>query len=430
MIYCRDVVEYLKTVPDASYDAVLCDPPYGLKFMNKRWDVSVPDSESWAEVLRVLKPGAPMLAFGGTRTVHRLVCAIEDAGFEIRDQLVYLYGKGFPKSQRADLAIDKTLGVEHAVTGERTLTGNAGMPTAEKGGTYGVSVGSAGNVVVPTKAAGSEAGQRFAGYGTALKPGHEPIVLARKPMGSTLGANLIEHGTGALNIDGCRLGGDPPLRFDITIGIKKDTPGIFGDAISRKRPSNGRPVEHGRWPSNVILDELAGEALDDAVGPRDSNPYRANDPPQGAVFQSLGPRTAGGQRERGLGPSRFFYCSKVSTREREDGCDRLPRRSAGEVTDREEDSAGLDSPRAGAGRTGGARNHHPTLKPISLTTYLARLLLPPPGGPVRRILVPYAGAGSEMIGAMMAGWDEVIGIERDAEYVAIAEARIRHWCEG
>ena len=169
-------------------------------------------------------------------------------------------------------------------------------------------------------------------------------------------------------------------------------------------------------------DDCPIRLLDESTAPTTSTPYRANEA-TGAVLP-LTKRTAGGYADAG-GPSRFFYCSKVSTKERAAGCEGLALRSAGEVTDREDGSDGLESPRAGAGRTGGARNHHPTLKPISLTTWLARLIMPPTPGV---ILVPFAGAGSEMIGALKAGWGGVFGIEREVDYVAIAAARLRHWC--
>jgi site-specific DNA-methyltransferase (adenine-specific) len=182
-------------------------------------------------------------------------------------------------------------------------------------------------------------------------------------------------------------------------------------------------TDQGRWPANLILDEQVAALLDAEAGDRPSTPYPEHAAP-GAVLP-LNRRTAGGYADSG-GPSRFFYCSKVSTKEREAGCEGLALRSAGEVTDREDGSAGLDNPRAGAGRTSGARNHHPTLKPLSLTTWLAKLIMPPTAAPV--LLVPFAGAGSEMIGAVRAGWPYVLGIEREAEYIEIARARLKHWC--
>jgi hypothetical protein len=181
-------------------------------------------------------------------------------------------------------------------------------------------------------------------------------------------------------------------------------------------------TDEGRWPANLALDEDAAAALDASVAPTKSVPYREN-VADGAVLP-LTKRAAGGYSDAG-GPSRFFYCAKVSTKEREFGCDELPAKSAGEMTDSNEDDARLASPRTGAGRTGGARNHHPTLKPLALTRWLASLIKPPT--PTATLLVPYSGAGSEMIGALQAGWPFLVGIEGEADYVRIAEARIAAW---
>jgi site-specific DNA-methyltransferase (adenine-specific) len=328
--------------------------------MGKSWDYDVPSADTWRAVLRVLKPGAPLVAFGGSRTYHRLACAVEDAGFELRDCLMWLHGKGFPKSLDVSKAIDKSAGA----TRETDLA------------------------------------KLWHGYGTALKPAHEPIVFARKPLDGTVAQNVQKWGVGGLAIDACR----------------------SEDA-------------GGRWPANLVLDEEAGALLDASVGDRPSRPSVTRNGGGGGMLPLAvlpgTPRPDSGYSDSG-GPSRFFYCVKVSTREREAGCEGLALRTAGEVTgDRAEGSDGLESPRAGAGRTGGARNHHPTLKPLSLTTWLAKLVLPPAPGAV---LVPFAGAGSEVIGCGLAGWPHVVGVERDRDdegnvlgYAAIARTRIAHW---
>jgi site-specific DNA-methyltransferase (adenine-specific) len=359
-----EVVEVLRAFEDNSFDALTCDPPYGLGFMNKKWDYDVPSVETWAECLRVLKPGAPLLAFGGSRTYHRMACGIEDAGFELRDCLMWLYGTGFPKSLN--------------------LQGD------------------------------------WDGYGTALKPGHEPIALARKPLDGTMSENVARWGVGGLAIDACRIG---------TGEDKTPAPRARGTSVpwfTTAGANLGGDDSKGRWPGNVLLDEEAAALLDAEVGhlkggtavrSRSSGNTCHTDTPRGPL-PDLGYGDSGG-------PSRFFYCTKVNTKEREAGCEGLPLRSAGEITDREDGSDGLNSPRAGAGRTGGARNNHPTLKPIALTTWLAKLICPPNPGV---ILVPFAGAGSEMIGAVKAGWPMVFGIEREAEYIEIAHARLKHWC--
>ena len=468
-----DVVSVLAGFNDNSFDALCCDPPYGFSFMGKAWDYDVPSVDLWRECLRVLKPGAPLVAFGGSRTYHRLACGIEDAGFELRDQLMWLYGKGFPKSQNIGLAIDKAAGATRAVVGTRTLTGNAAVSLKDKGGTYGVQVGTVPPKEVNVTAPATALAQAWDGYGTALKPAFEPIVLARKPLEGTMAQNVARWGVGGLAIDACRIEGEGNVTWSAPRG------GIWRTDSAAK----GELQEAGgRWPANLVLshsdecrstgryvevkngtavkhngvvagtgasfgigkppgtpdagygtqqvevwecaDDCPIRLLDEQAGNRPSTPYPAHTAP-GAVLP-LTKRTAGGYADSG-GPSRFFYTTKVSTKEREAGCEGLALRSAGEVTGgREDDSAGLDNPRAGAGRTGGARNHHPTLKPIALTTWLARLIMPPTPGAV--VLVPFAGAGSEMIGCLKAGWAGVFGIEREAEYAAIAAARLAHWC--
>lgn len=411
-----DVLEVLRDLPSDTFDGLLCDPPYGFSFMGKVWDYDVPRVEVWAECLRVLKPGAPLLAFGGARTYHRLACGIEDAGFELRDCLMWLYGKGFPKSQNVGLAIDKAAGAVRPVTGSRTLTGNAAVSTADKGGTYGVQVGGTGaKKTIETTGPATELAREWDGYGTALKPAYEPVCLARKPLAGTMAENVAAHGVGGLNINGARVGGQV---FTQEEWDQKGASRPTGAAFGVHKPSCN-PVPEGRWPANLLLDEEAGAALDATVAPSKSTPY-PDHAAQGAVL-ALERRTAGGYADAG-GPSRFFYCAKVSTKEREHGCGELPIRSAGEVTDREDGTAGLESSHAGAGRTGGARNHHPTLKPLALTEYLARLILPPTRGAC--LLVPFAGSGSEVIGALRARWPSVFGIEREPDYVTIANARI------
>jgi len=436
-----DLREVLAGLPNFSFDAIACDPPYGFRFMGKSWDYDVPSVDIWRECLRVLKPGAPLVAFGGSRTYHRLACGIEDAGFELRDCLHWLYAKGFPKSQNIGLAIDKDVGAEREVVGSRVLTGNAAISTKDKGGTFGVQVGSIPAKEVPVTAPATALAEEWDGYGTALKPAYEPIVLARKPLDGTMAENVARWGVGGLAIDACRVGDGGQAKWSSPRGgiwiTDPEAVGILQAAAA------------GRWPANLLLDEAAAEILDAEVGPRVSGVAVRHNGGGGQIMSGVGdqpykpkPKLPDLGHMDGLTnppyrprrahaagaaiASRFFFCSKVSTWEREFGCEGLPLRSAGEVTEREDDSDGLESPRAGAGRTGGARNHHPTLKPVALTTWLARLIMPPRGG---RLLVPFAGAGSEMVGAMRAGWTTIVGIEREAEYVEIARARLHRWSQ-
>jgi site-specific DNA-methyltransferase (adenine-specific) len=425
------VAEVLADYNDNSFDGLLCDPPYGLSFMGKRWDYDVPSVEDWAACLRVLKPGAPLLAFGGSRTFHRIVCGIEDAGFEIRDSLMWIFGSGFPKSLNVGKALDKAAGAERPVVGSRTLTGNAAVSTKDKGGTYGVMVGTAPSKVVDVTGPATELAQQWDGYGTALKPAHEPICLARKPLDGTVAENVTRWGVGALAIDRCRIGYASEADRQATIvpqpNTKNKRPGVH-DGADCSRNGDMFDPGHGRWPANLLFDEDAAEVLNAQTGTIVSRPSVTRNGGGGGMLPNAKlpgkARPDSGYSDSG-GASRFFYTTKVGRKERERGCEALALKSAGGMTEREDESAGLDSPRAGAGRTGGARNHHPTLKPISLTEYLARLILPPTPDAV--LLVPYSGAGSEVIGALMAGWPNVFGIEREAEYATIAHARLAHW---
>ena len=398
-IHEGDVLAVLKSMPSNFVDACFCDPPYGLKFLGKKWDHGVPSAEVWAELLRVLKPGAPLMAFGGTRTFHRLFCAIEGGGFQIRDTLAWVYGPGIPKSLDLSKAIDKSGGHARPVTGTRTLQGNAAMSTAEKGGTYAVGTSSAGRTKVIPTTGPSEHSRDWDGYGTALIPSWEPVCLAMKPLDGTYVENLQRWGVAGLAIDASRI--------------------PRGEEDRRS------------WPPNAIFDEAAGEALDAQSGQSSSTT------PGFFTRRSLGGAVNYAARneveclvgygDKG-GASRFYYCPKVSRFEREFGCEALPMKSVRETVGREKDSPGAKSARAGASRSGGARNLHPTLKPIDLARYLARMMLPPPReGSPRRILVPFSGAGSEMIGCLRAGWDYVEGIELEPEYIAIARARIARW---
>lgn len=368
-IKCADVLAALMEMESGTADAVLCDPPYGISFMGKQWDRGVPSVDVWRELLRVCKPGAPLLAFGGTRTYHRQTSAIENAGWEIRDCLSWLYGSGFPKS----FAVAK-------------------QPGCEEG---------------------------WSGYGTALKPAWEPCVLARKPLDGTVAANVLAHGVGALNVDGTRIGRNVGERTEY--GRDNPLPPIASVALGAfKELSPYPPHDAGRWPANVCLDEEAAAALDEHTGERPGGRPVSGKVKADGFLKGKETIPFAGYLDNG-GASRFFYTAKVSRKERERGCEALPLLTAAEATDRGEGEAALNSPRTGASRTGGARNHHPTLKPIALTTWLAKLLLPPVPG---TLLVPFSGAGSEMIGALLAGWTRVVGIELEPEYVAIAKARI------
>lgn len=369
-LHFNDCLTILPTLSENSVEAVVTDPPYELGFMAKKWDKTgiAYRPETWAAVLRVMKPGAHMLAFGGTRTHHRMVCAIEDAGFEIRDEISWLYGSGFPKSLN--------------------LHGD------------------------------------WEGWGTALKPAHEPICLARKPFVGTVEDNLIRLGVGALNVDGCRVPISPEAdASQLRTMQRSQRNGEDGWGMHTVNFGEGVVDPKGRWPANVAHDgsEEVLAAFPQAAGQlaaavRDGRP-KIGGVCYGAMHlagEKMEPRV-----ELDKSAARFFYCSKASKKDREEGCDLLPMQSAAENVDREPDSAGMNSPRAGAGRTSGRRNGHPTVKPTDLMRYLCRLITPPGG----TILDPFMGSGSTGKAALLEGFN-FIGIEKDPAYEAIARARI------
>jgi DNA modification methylase len=357
---CENV---LKSMANNSVDAIVTDPPYGLKFMGHKWDYQVPTAAQWVECLRVLKPGGHLLAFGGTRTYHRLVVNIEDAGFEIRDQLMWIYGSGFPKS--------------------KNLT------------------------------------DEYQGMGTALKPAHEPIVMARKPLIGTVENNVIEFGTGALNIDLCRV----PTAEILTGGANS----LLSHVRDGTNPeaNEWEPVQLGRWPANIIHDgsDEVIAAFPDAKGQQgDLNTTGKDRPAQACYGNMSAPREHTARIETDKSAARFFYCAKVSKTERDEGMERFQPFSASEMTGgRKEGSAGINDPRAGAGRTGGARNNHATVKPVALMQYLCQLITPAGGV----ILDPFMGSGSTGKAALLDGFG-FIGIEMDPDSVTTAAARIAH----
>ena len=380
---CRDV---LKTLADCSVDSVVTDPPYELGFMGKKWDGTgiAYDVSVWEECLRVLKPGGHVLAFGGSRTFHRMAVAIEDAGFEIRDSIAWMYGSGFPKSLDVSKAIDKAAGTLKVVgqgkAGKTALGQSSGYNHTNNPHEF--------DITEPN----SPEAQQWEGWGTALKPAFEPIVVGRKPFGkgSTVAANVLLHGVGGLNIDASRIG-----RAD-------------GDAL-------------GRWPANVILDEYSAGLLDEQSGVSVSKAGGMSGTHPGPMDwgkdDSGTPR--GGHNDSG-GASRFFYCAKASKRDRNEGLDGLENTSAGDMVDRVEDSAGMNSPRAGAGRTSGAKNFHPTVKPTALMRYLIKLVTPAGG----TVLDPFTGSGSTGKAALLDGY-KFVGVELTEEYLPIIEGRLR-----
>lgn len=379
-----DVLEVVRDLPDDSFTACFCDPPYGLGFMSKEWDHGVPNKEIWAGVLRVLKPGAVLMAFGGTRTWHRLAVAIEDAGFELFDTMMWLYGRGFPKSLNVSKAMDEVKGAKRLTTRRYVRPDGSGFRSAVKSGTSVFGVGGDQPITLPV----TDIAKIWEGYGTALKPAWEPILLARKPRCATYVQTAMEHRTGTLNIDGCRIG----------TARDKQGGGGQGRIFGKGHPA---PVnrETGRWPTNLLLSHL----------------FECN---EGRCVNSCSVATLGRV-------ARYFYCTKASKKERDAGLKKMRPMSGGEAAGRRNGSADTKNPRAGAGRTGGMRNLHPTIKPLALCEYLARLIVPPlEYRDKAQLFVPFCGTGSEIIGALMAGWRNIAGIDIMSEYLEIAKLRI------
>lgn len=361
-----DNLATLKTYPDNYFDAVVTDPPYGLSFMGKKWDYDVPRVELWAEVFRVLKPGGHLLAFAGTRTQHRMAVNIEDAGFEIRDLIAWVYGSGFPKSLDISKAIDKTAGAEREVIGFKNganlLKSNGFADKAINGH----------NPNVELTAPATDAAKEWDGWGTALKPALEPITVARKPIDGTVAANVLKYGTGGLNIDGARVNfaneSDKKVmqnaKWTVRTGLTDNYKGTGGMMTSNKDGQilNGYDHTHdkGRWPANLIHD-----GSEEVI----------------KLFPNENEESA----------ARFFYCPKASKSERDKGLKEN-------------------------------KNFHPTVKPVDLMRYLVKLVTPKGG----TVLDPFNGSGTTGVACKLEGFNYV-GLEFDPEYCKISRARIENY---
>jgi DNA modification methylase len=444
MLLHGDCLERLRELPACSVDACVTDPPYGLSFMGKKWDYDVPGEDIWRECLRVLKPGGHLLAFAGTRTQHRMAVRIEDAGFEIRDMIAWVYGSGFPKSMDVSKAIDKCNGetgrllkftewmrttgltarqvdkitgtnmgghyltaasqpaiptpalwallrshcgdvpewvdqLVQRIEAEREVVGVCSVPIGHSfaGETY-QGEGRTGSKTASITAPATPEAQQWAGWGTALKPALEPITMARKPFSSTVAANVLEHGTGAINIDGCRVPGSYETRNRQNDG---------GNSMFGMGAGGGAfvPAE-GRWPANLIhdgSDEVVG-LFPESKGQQGAISGKEPSGKTNAVYGEYQQRNESEPRNDSGSAARFFYQAKCSKKDRGEG------------------------------------NTHPTVKPTDLMAYLCRLVTPPGG----IVLDPFMGSGSTGKAAMLEGF-RFIGIEREAEYLEIAKQRMQ-----
>ena len=395
---CLDV---LPTLESNSVDSIVTDPPYGISFMGKKWDYDVPSVDVWRECLRVLKPGGHLLSFAGTRTQHRMAVNIEDAGFEIRDMIAWVYGQGFPKSHNVGNAVDKSLGCEnrgHAISSGSQIHPTTGKPRAN-------------GELLPKYEGRTDEGKKWAGFGTALKPAMEPITVARKPLVGTVAANVLAHGTGGLNIDGCRVGTDE-------VGARARSNSESGNTnmlgVNAQTDFQGAPTQ-GRFPANLIHDG-SQEVLDLFPSPHGAGHKRGGGLSKDGGSMFCGNHEGNGTRLGDSGSAaRFFYCAKASKQDRDEGCDELPLSDCGMM---EDDNYPI---KTGSGnlRETKRRNNHPTVKPTSLMRYLCKLVTPPGG----TILDPFMGSGSTGKAASLEGF-RFIGIELEGDYIEIAGRRI------
>lgn len=462
-LHLGDCLETLKTLPDSSIDAVVCDPPYGLSkepdmaevlkhwlagddykhhssgFMGKTWDSFVPGPSIWKECLRVLKPGGHLLAFAGTRTQDLMALSIRLAGFHIRDSIAWMhsgdddalnfvdsltpaqrdafyrlqdqgdarwtwaYGSGFPKSMDVSKTIDKMAGSTRAVIG-RASYGDGHVQNSRESIGYGGSDPAADTRFITAPA--TEAAQRFSGFGTALKPAHEPIVVARKPFSATVAANVMAHGTGALNIDGCRVGTEAVSTHSRGAnGAFPKRPGETSAEESGRKKDQRDGLDHsertGRWPANLIhdgSDEVVALFPVTKSGVMKAGTRRAaQDGPGSVCYGTYGGDATSADTYGDAGSAaRFFYAAKASRADRNEGL---------------RDAENLGDDRKG--------NTHPCVKPTSLMAYLCRLVTPPGG----TVLDPFMGSGSTGKAAMREGF-QFIGCELDPQYLEIARKRI------
>ena len=513
-LHLGDCLEIMAGMEENSVDAIVTDPPYGLGFMGKHWDHGVPGVDFWTQALRIAKPGAHLLAFGGTRTFHRLAVAIEDAGWEMRDTVMWVYGSGFPKSLDVSKKIDQQDATKEQEQRRLRFTAwvrSTGATSRQIDEATGTQMGShytthstqpaimtrehlemcrpllgdvpawveqecdirsiesqtfaerevignttkarssSSNSAIPTVGAdtvyrswditapATPEAQRWAGWGTALKPAWEPVIVARKPLAGTVAANVLEWGTGAINVDGCRvaaLDGVPSFTHR-----SEQSANCYGDGRNGSNRT-GETSTAGRWPANVIHDgsdevlsyfpAAPGQQADispTAPSPKTGNVYgkmnregeaSANDENAGMVGFKMRP---GARRLDTGSAARFFYCAKASKAERDAGLEGMPLRGKNEVYGKGLNTATKLDPRPhtteGVANRPLRSNHHPTVKPVSLMRYLCRLITPPGG----TVLDPFMGSGSTGVAALLEGF-HFAGIEMEQEYIDIAQRRI------
>ncbi len=422
LLLCGDSLEKLKDLDDCSVDSIVTDPPYELGFMGKKWDSTgiAFNKELWKEALRVLKPGGHLISFSGSRTYHRMAVAIEDAGFEIRDQVLWMYGSGFPKSLDVSKAIDKKFGAEREVVEKQGKVFNGSNNNID--GFSGVYETISNNPSTPQA-------KQWSGWGTALKPAHEPMVLARKPMSEkTVAENVLKWGVGALNIDGCRVGSE-----------KVSIHGYKGNSFSQSYKDKGLTPELneyktviGRFPANICHDG-SEEVLSVFPNTKSTTPTEKNKrggkfPDDNTIELGLKEIQRTGFDDSGSA-SRYFYCAKASKKDRNEGLDSFELKA---ISSDKGNGLGRVCDKCGTSQLTPCdcedntwilpaknQNNHPTVKPTDLMAYLVRLVTPPNG----TVLDPFNGSGSTGKACAREGFD-YIGIDLSQEYLDISKARI------
>jgi len=418
-LHNHDCLEVIKTMieDEVFVDSIVTDPPYELGFMGRSWDSTgiAFQKETWELCFKILKPGGHLLAFSGSRTYHRMAVAIEDAGFEIRDQIMWLYGSGFPKSMNVGKALDKKLGNERIKTGEKKTHSNKGIKQSEQRTAIGA--GAFGQEVEEDVTVGTT---EWEGWGTALKPAHEPLVLARKPLSEkSVVDNVLKHRTGGINIDECRVDGNDAKYPDSNPDFRdqgrqsKENMGIdklsFGQTenVKRKKVVRKTRDENGVW-------------TDDNSGMKAEGSEYADADPRGRFPSNIMHDGSDSIKELFEDKSRYFYCAKTSKAERNQGLNDFESKKMGMSGGAQSKGEGYDKGQGiGLNRVVERKNTHPTVKPIKLMKYLCRLITPKGG----TVLDPFMGSGSTGMAAKEENF-EFVGIEKEEEYFNIASARI------
>ena len=392
-----DCIEQMQKLIDegVQVESVVTDPPYELGFMGKSWDASgiAFDKKTWELAFQLLKPGGYLLAFSASRNYHRMAVAVEDAGFEIRDQIMWIYGSGFPKSLNIGMGVDKKQGNERVAVGERTRNVK---PFDDDNGWN--SNNTTGNHIY------TKGNTEWEGWGTALKPAHEPIVMARKPLEGTVVDNVLEHGVGGINIDECRVGKEI---LEEQIAGRSNKIGTF------ERKDMITPKREGRYPANVMHDgsDVVNDIFPNSKGSSGNGNAKVGETSKGAIPLRRGEAPL--YNDEGSA-SRYFYCPKTSKSERNQGLI--------EFDDKQYSHDGrkksIENPYQRNKSI--SKNSHPTVKPVELMKYLCRLVTPKGG----TVLDPFMGSGSTGMAAKDEGFD-FIGIEREKEYFEISEQRIK-----